>query len=110
MGNAHDIETAFDFLDELPVSSKFLLADKGYDSDVFRDALMSVGKTAVIPGRRSRLETINYDKEMYRGRHVVENKFCDLKQFRSIAMRFDKLDVNFMGTVALACLLSWLRV
>jgi transposase len=94
-GNVHDIDTAFEFLDELPATSKNLLADKGYDSDLFRKSLRSLNREPVIPGRKNRKKEVPYDREKYSGRHVVENAFCSLKQFRSIATRYEKLDINF---------------
>ena len=48
---------------------------------------------------------------MYRWRHLVENLFCDLKQFRRIATRYDRLADNFLAAVCLAAVVSyWLRV
>ena len=68
------------------------------------------GTTPVIPGRRSRKRAIRYDKQRYRGRHLVENAFCRLKDFRRVATRYDKLAANFLSAVALATALAfWLR-
>lgn len=109
-GNVHDIETAFEFLDELPSEAKNLLADKGYDSDLFRKCIKSGNREPIIPGRKNRRKEIVYDKEIYSGRHVVENAFCSLKQFRSIATRYEKLDSNFLSMVLLGCILCWARL
>lgn len=109
-GNTHDIETAFEFLDELPMETKNLLADKGYDSDFFRTCVRSLNREPIIPGRKNRKKEITYDREKYSGRHVVENAFCNLKQFRSIATRFEKLDSNFLSMVLLGCILCWVRL
>jgi transposase len=56
----------------------------------------------VIPGRRNRKRTIRYDKQRYRERHLVENAFRRLKDFRRIATRHDKFAANFLSGVALA--------
>ena len=65
--------------------------------------------TPVIPGRRSRKRTIRYDQQRYRGRHLVENAFCRLKDFRRVATRYDKLAANFLSAVALATAVAfWL--
>ena len=88
---------------------RYLVADKGYDADALRRSLREAGTTPVIPGRRSRKRAIRYDKQRYRGRHLVENAFCRLKDFRRVATRYDKLAANFLSGVALATALAfWL--
>jgi transposase len=59
------------------------------------------GATAVIPPRRNRTEPIEYDHEMYKWRHLVENFFAAIKEFRRIATRYDKTDVSFKAMVYL---------
>jgi hypothetical protein len=54
-------------LDDLP-KAQWLLGDRGYDADWFRDALQAKGIQPCIPGRKSRLEPIKYDKRRYRRR------------------------------------------
>ncbi len=54
----------------------------------------------LLDARRRRV--IRYDKDLYRGRHLVENVFCRLKDFRRVATRYDKPAANFLSTVALA--------
>ena len=45
----------------------------------------------------------------YRGRHLIENAFCRLKDFRRVATRYDKLAANFLSGVAIATALAfWL--
>ena len=62
-----------------------------------------------IPGRRNRKRAIRYDQQRYRGRHLIENAFCRLKDFRRIATRYDKLAANFLSGVALATAVAfWL--
>jgi transposase len=80
----------------------YLLGDKGYDADRLRRSLREVGVTPVIPGRRNRTRAIRYDQQRYRGRHLIENAFCRLKDFRRVATRYDKLAANFLSAVALA--------
>jgi transposase len=63
----------------------------------------------VIPGRRSRKRAICYDKERYRGRYLIENAFCRLKDFRRVHTRYDKLAAKFLSGVALATAMAfWL--
>jgi len=59
----------------------------------------------------NRKRTIRYDKQRYRDRHLVENAFCRLKDFRRVATRYDKLANNFLSGVALATAVAfWLRM
>jgi transposase len=64
--------------------------------------LYTRGATAVIPPKANRVRQITYDFAMYRWRHLVENFFCDLKQFRRIATRYDKIDQSFEAMINLA--------
>ena len=63
----------------------------------------------MIPGRSNRKKKIVYDQDRYRDRHLIENAFCRLKDFRRVATRYDKLAANFLSAVALAAVLAfWL--
>jgi transposase len=64
---------------------------------------------AVIPPRARRLNQRDYDKELYKERHLIENFFCRLKQFRAIATRYDKTARNFLAAVHLAASFIWLN-
>lgn len=44
----------------------------------------------VIPSKSSRTEPIDYDEHLYKARHLIENFFAKLKQYRAIATRYDK--------------------
>jgi len=61
----------------------------------------------VIPGRSNRKRKIIYDKRRYRDRHLIENAFCRVKDFRRVAMRYDKLAANFLSAVAIATLVAF---
>jgi transposase len=65
------------------------------------------GARPVIPGKANRKRKIPLDKARYRSRHLVENAFCRLKDFRRVATRYDKLARNFLSTVALAVVLAF---
>lgn len=100
-GQACDLEGA-DVL--LPgIAADTVLADKGYDADArVLEPLAQAGKTAVIPSKRNRKQARWYDKQLYKARHLVENFFCKLKQFRAIATRYDKTARNFLAAIELA--------
>ncbi len=87
-----------------------LLADKGYDADErVIDKLEKQGKTAVIPPKKNRKEKREYDKYLYQARHLIENFFAKLKQYRAIATRYDKRKINFLGGIYLAAIAIWLN-
>lgn len=71
-------------------------------------ALEKAGKTAVIPPRSHRRVQRNYDKDLYKARHLIENFFAKLKQFRAIATRYDKTALNFLAAVYLVATAIWL--
>ena len=79
-----------------------LIADKGYDSDEFRNALIAKGITPCIPARLNRTAHTNYDKEIYRTRGRIEMMFGRLKDWRRIAMRYDRAAHTFFSAICIA--------
>jgi len=80
-----------------------LLADRAYDADErVRQVLEHKGQIAIIPSKSNRKQPYDYDKECYKARHLIENFFAKLKQYRAIATRYDKTACNFLGAVHLA--------
>ena len=79
-----------------------LIADKAYDTDAIRKLLADNGIVATIPATKRRLRPIAYDEESYRTRHLVENLFADLKQYRGLATRYCKLGSRYESFVQLA--------
>jgi transposase len=85
------------------VAAEMVIADKGYDAEARVLApLREAGKVAVIPPKRNRTEQREYDRDLYEARHLIENFFCTLKQYRAIATRYDKTARNFLAAVYLA--------
>lgn len=80
-----------------------MLADKAYDSRRIRDALGDAGIKAVIPPRSSHADPPHCDMDAYKARHLVENAFADLKQFRGVATRYCKLAVTYGELLSLCC-------
>lgn len=86
-----------------------LIADKGYDSDRFRDALRSLGITPGVPGRTSRKRAIAYDAVHYRQCNRIERMFGMLKDWRRIATRYDGCAHTFMSAFSIAAtIIFWL--
>ena len=107
-GQRHDLVGADALLPQM--TADLLLADKAYDADerVIRP-LAEAGKTAVIPPRQNRTAQRDFDKDLYQARHLIENFFCKLKQFRAIATRYDKTARNFLAAVHLTAATIWLN-
>ena len=94
----------------LRFEANILLADKAYDAaERVIDVLQNAGKKSVIPSKSSRLEPREYDRELYKSRHLIENFFCKLKQFRAIATRYDKTARNFLAAIYLTSAIIWLN-
>ena len=80
-----------------------LLADRAYDAQERVIArLEQAGVTVVIPPKANRLQPRPYDKHLYEARHLIENFFAKLKQYRALATRYDKRAVSFLGAIYLA--------
>ena len=90
-----------DAMDALP-ETRELLADRGYDADWFRDALRARGITPCIPPRRSRKKACPYDQDLYKQRHKIEIMFGRIKDWRRIAMRYDRCAHTFFSALCLA--------
>jgi transposase len=71
--------------------------------------LESAGVQIVIPPKSNRKIPREYDAEMYKARHLIENFFAKLKQFRGIATRDDKKAKTFLGAIYLAASVIWLN-
>ncbi len=100
-GQASDLAGADALLPE--VAAETVIADKGYDAEARVLApLREAGKAAVIPPKRNRTEQREYDRDLYEARHLIENFFCKLKQYRAIATRSDQTARNFLAAVYLA--------
>ena len=110
-GQVHDA-AAFDELKQAvppDCHPKEAVADKGYDSDKIRDALVDEGIKPVIPHRKNAVDPPRLDKKAYRERNRVERLISKLKQFRRIATRYDKLGATFMAFVQITAVLIMCR-
>jgi transposase len=80
--------------------ARHVLADKGYDLDALRQNIWHTGAKSVVPGRAGSKRPILHN----RGRHLIENACCRLKDFRRVATRYDKLAANLISAVSLAAI------
>ncbi|MGY4331810.1 transposase [Bradyrhizobium sp. LB7.2] len=79
-----------------------LIADKAFDSNAIIAELEARGAKVVISQHPRRAQPLAIDKEMYKWRHLIENFFGKLKEFKRIAMRADKTDQSFTSMIYLA--------
>jgi transposase len=107
-GQVHDLVGADHLLAEVEAGA--VLADKAYDADDrVVQPLEHAGIQVVIPPRSRRKSARNYDRDLYKARHLIENFFCKLKHFRGIATRYDKLSRNFLAAIQFVAILIWLN-
>ena len=107
-GNTNDIVHAESLVVNCP-SSNTVVADKGYDSEKLREFVRENNATPIIPRKdNSLIGNQDIDWCMYKYRHLVENAFGRIKQFRGIATRYEKLEQNYHSMVALAFVMMWL--
>lgn len=105
-GQMSDYKGAALICDALP-PAKYLLADRGYDADWFRDTLRHKGIEPCIPPKKNRKIKIPYDKTLYKQRHKVENMFGRLKDWRKIATRYDRCAHTFFSAICIAAFVIW---
>ena len=79
-----------------------LIADKAFDSNVIIADLNHRRAKIVISQHARRAQPIQIDLEVYKWRHLVENFFCKLKEFKRIAMRSDKTDPSFSAMILIS--------
>jgi len=107
-GQVNDCTQAPVLIEKFP-HGKVFIGDKGYESEAIRQLIEQQGAKAVIPRKRNSVKgNADLDQGLYRYRHLVENAFARLKQYRTVATRFDKLKRNYQGVVAMACAIIWL--
>ena len=107
-GQAHDLQGADVLLKESAAAG--VIADKAYDAQArVIGPLLRAGKTVVIPALGSRKTQRSHDRHLYQSRHLIENFFARLKQYRAIATRYDKTASSFLGAIHLAAAVVWLN-
>ena len=89
--------------------SQYVIADKGYDAQSFRQSILERGMTPVIPPRSNRKEPHEYDVHLYRERHLAKCFINKMKQYRRVFSRFEKLDARYLAFLNFAGTLTRLR-
>jgi transposase len=92
------------------LAAEHLIADKGYDSDAIVEQAVGQGMQAQIPSRSNRKQPRDYDKHLYKLRHLVENAFLNIKRWRGIATRSAKRSDSFLAAVHIRCITLWIAI
>lgn len=106
-GNRNDVTQGDALIDD--IENAHVMGDKAYDCDRTRSKIKRQNCTAVIPSKSNRKMPYDYDKELYKERHVIECFFSKIKYFRRIFSRFDKSARNFMSFLSFVGACIWLR-
>ena len=106
-GQAHDLRGTAGLIAGLSCGK--LLADRAFDANWLREALATAKIEAVIPPKSNRRFPADFDRDTYKWRHLIENFFGKLKEFRGIATRYCKTDESFAALISLAATVIRLR-
>ena len=79
-----------------------LIADKAFDANWIINELNERGARVVISQMPGRKAPLAIDREVYKWRHLIENFFAKLKEFKRVALRACKLDTSFRAMILLA--------
>jgi transposase len=111
-GSAADDPEGQKLMEQVPAKirrGKALLMDKAYEGDSCRAKAKKCGMRPVVPPKSNRRRPWKYDKELYRGRNKVERNFRNIKQFRRVFTRYDKLDETYDAFIAIAYILRFMK-
>jgi transposase len=92
------------------IEAEYLLADRGYDTNAILEQSRRQGMNPVIPSKKNRREPREYDKYLYKVRHLVENAFLHLKRWRGIATRYAKNTGSFLAAIHVRCISLWAAI
>ncbi len=104
-GQRHDSTQAIALLTGL--RARYVIADKGYDSQELIEYIEGQGATPVIPPRAGRRSPRPYDATLYKQRNWIERSFNKLKHCRRLATRYDRKTAHFLAFLHLAAFALW---
>ena len=96
-GQRHDTVGVAPLIEDIAFGS--LIADKAFDSNWIIADMNERGAKIVISQRPQRKHPLDIDLEIYKWRHLIENFFCKIREFKRIAMRSDKTDQSFSAMI-----------
>jgi transposase len=92
------------------IDAGYLLADKAYDTDEIVEGAKNRGTEPVIPPKSNRKIQREYDKDIYKLRHLIENAFLHIKRWRGIATRYAKNSASLLAAIQIRCLVLWAEI
>jgi len=104
-GSAADCTQAQELIKD--IQAEHLLADRGYDSNAIVNQAKAQGMNPVIPPKKNRKQQREYDKYLYKLRHLIENTFLHIKQWRGLATRYAKNTKSFLAAIHMRCITLW---
>ena len=107
-GQAHELPHAVPLLAALPGVPLWVVGDRGYSSQAFREHVWSLGARPAIPPKRNEA-SVACPSWIYNNRNRVERLWARLKEWRAVATRYEKSASSFLGVLHLAATLDWLR-
>ena len=107
-GTRADCKKACALIDGLDAQA--LLADRAFDTDEIVEKAAQKAMKVVIPPKKNRKVQRDYDKYLYKIRHLVENAFLHLKRWRGIATRYAKRSDSFLASVQIRCISLWAAI
>lgn len=106
-GQSSEIKQAPELIKDIKNAN--IIGDKAFDGDEFINQIISQNCTPVVPPRSGRAIKREVDYYLYKERHLIECFFSKIKHFRRIFSRFDKMAEAYMGFLAFASTIIWLR-
>ena len=106
-GTVNDCTKAGELTDG--IEHEALLGDKAFDTNEIVNRAAEAGVEVVIPPKANRNVQREYDKDIYRFRHIIENTFEVLKRWRGIATRYAKHTKSFLAAVHIACFVGYIK-
>ncbi|GBQ07433.1 hypothetical protein AD928_02295 [Acetobacter cerevisiae] len=101
-GQVSDFKGADLLLADLPDETDELIGDRGYDSNRMRLSLAERNITACLPPKKNRKSKLPYNWHLYKKRHLIENMFAKLKDWRRVATRYDRCAHTFISAIHIA--------
>jgi transposase len=92
------------------IPAEHLLADRGYATNAILEQAAKQDMKPVIPPKKNRKIQREYDRYLYKLRHLVENAFLHLKCWRGIATRYAKNTASFLAAVQIRCIALWANI
>lgn len=87
--------------------ARYLIADKGYDTDEILKLARKRHMIVVIPPKSNRKVQRYHYRELYRKRHRIENTFMKMKRWRGISTRYCKNIASYRAAVQICCFMMW---